>query len=103
MEILIEIKLQKLRIFNDELEIICIEIGEFYPNGIILNNSNNLYEIQINQYDSIKLSALNNIERDIIIMSLRVFYGRNIFLKKRKSFVIQNENNNVILRFTFVS
>ena len=44
----------------------------------MVKNTNNMYEVYFNEADSVKLVAENNIKRDIIAMTIRLYCGQQL-------------------------
>ena len=64
-------------IIKPQIELISWQFEEI-PKINMIRKSNNIYEIYFNDKNSVKLSAKNNIERDIIGMTVRMISGEKL-------------------------
>lgn len=74
----------KIKITSLNFELICMKYDDTVPKISMIRKSNNIFEILFDSHNSVKLSAKNNIERDIIAMTLRMISGEKILGKSEQ-------------------
>ena len=81
---IIELDLNEIIVFvldeqKNRTKISCTELTESYPTCVFIKKSNNIFNIHFNADEHIRFSTSNNIQRDVIIMAIRMFCGRKLY------------------------